>query len=209
VLLCLLGNPSNLLTYGDKMKKLLLVIDFINDIVDANGKLGANFAPFIQKHAVLQHANQAIAHARKQDILIAHVKVGFSHNYVECPLHSPIFGSAKKFGALLLNTWGTEFHPDIDVQPQDHVLVKHRVSSFYNTDLECVLRAHRIEEIIITGVSTDMAVELATREAHDRDYIVTVLKDACGAHSAEKHQASIDNLSRVAQIKTVDEWIKS
>ncbi|WP_116963658.1 isochorismatase family cysteine hydrolase [Fastidiosibacter lacustris] len=191
------------------MKKILLVIDFINDIVHENGKLGTNFSPFLQKYAVLDHANQAISHARKQDILIAHVKVGFSRSYIECPQHSPIFGNAKKFSALMLDTWGTKFHEKIDVQIQDHILVKHRISSFYNTDLECVLRANQIEEIIITGVSTDMAVELAAREAHDRDYIVTVLKDACGAHSEEKHEASINNILRIAQVKTIDDWIRS
>ncbi|MDC0534443.1 cysteine hydrolase [Francisellaceae bacterium] len=190
------------------MSKLLLVIDFINDIVHPEGKLGEGFAPYIEKNHVLESANEAIAYARSNHTLIAHVKVGFNKNYLECPQSSPIFSGAKKYNALELNTWGTEFHHKMDVQPQDHILVKHRISAFYNTDLECVLRANKVDDIIIAGVSTDMAVEAAARDAHDRDYNVIVLKDACGAHDEKTHNASIENVSRIATVKTVAEWAK-
>ncbi|APC97189.1 cysteine hydrolase family protein [Francisella frigiditurris] len=189
--------------------RLLLAIDFINDIVHPDGKLGAKFTPYLQENNVLENATKAIKHAREKNILVAHVKVTFSKTYIECPEWSPIFGSAKKNNALELNTWGTQFHEKIDIKENDHILIKHRISAFYNTDLESVLRANKIEEIIIIGVSTDMTVELTSREAHDRDYKVTVLKDACGSHASDTHNASLANISRVGMVKTVQEWINS
>lgn len=189
------------------MKKALLVIDFINEIVHQDGKLGASFSENIKKNSVMEKANKAIQYARAQAIQVIHVKVGFDQNYAACPENSPIFGGAKENQILQLNTWATEFHEIMDVREEDHIIVKHRISAFYNTDLECVLRAKKIDELVICGVSTDMAVEAASRDAHDRDYNVVVLNDACGAETDEIHSASIINIKRIASVLSVDEWI--
>lgn len=54
--------------------------------------------------------------------------------------------------------------------PEDAVVVKHRISPFYATGLEAVLRAQRVERLVIAGVSSTWAVQAAARDAHDRDY---------------------------------------
>src|SRR3990167_762086 len=136
----------------------LLVLDFINDIVHHDGKI-AGSATFVKEHHIIENANRVIAFARKNTIPIVFVKVGFNKNYLDCPVNSPVFSYAKKQQALQLDTWGTEFHETIDYQPTDLVVTKHRVSAFYSTSLEAFLRAHHIENIIIAGMSTDMAVQ--------------------------------------------------
>lgn len=177
----------------------LLVIDFINDIVHPKGKITAT-ATFVEKNKVIENANRVIAFARKNNIAIAFVKVGFSAGYVECPSHSPIFGKAKEWKAFQLNTWGTDFYEKLDVQTTDFVIVKHRVSAFYATALEPFLRANQIQNLILTGVSTDMAIQTTAREAHDRDYRVIIVGDACGAGSEESHQFTLKELQRIAEI---------
>lgn len=200
-------NSKNSIVSEHDMSKLLLVIDFINEIVHKDGKFGQYNAPYCTEHNVLENANKAIKAARKNHIPIAHVKVGFSKSYLECPESSPIFSNAKKFKALELDTWATEFHELMDVKDQDYVITKHRISAFYNTDLECVLRANRINEIIIIGVATHMTVELTAREAHDRDYIVTVLEDACGDGDLETHITSINSIRNIATVDLVMDWV--
>lgn len=181
------------------MKTALLVLDFINDIVHPDGKI-ASSAGFIQEHHVIHHANAAIAFARKNKILCAFIKVGFSTDYQECPAESPIFGRVKQLQALQLNTWGTEFHAAIEITPKDLVIIKHRVSAFYATSLEAFLRANHISNLLIAGVSTDMAVQTTAREAHDRDYAVTIVADACGAASLEVHENTLKLLQRITVI---------
>ena len=85
------------------MKQLLLLIDFINEIVHPDGKRSGTSA-YVAEHYVMQHANEAIAIAREKELPIVHVKVGFSPNYIECPLHSPLFGKSKQDEALQLGT---------------------------------------------------------------------------------------------------------
>lgn len=182
-------------------KSALIVIDFINDIVYPD--MGKPIAEFVEKHAVIPRANEAMRFAREHDMPIILVKVGFSADYADCPKNSPVFAPAYKNNKLKLGTLGTEFHEALGTKEQDFIVVKHRVSAFYQTKLEQILHENNIEKLVICGVSTDMAVQLTAREAHDRDYQVTVIGDACGAQSLETHQAALKMLERVATITTV------
>ena len=181
------------------MNSALLVIDFINDIAHLEGKM-ARSAERIQKNRVIETCNEAIAYARKRDYLLIFVKVGFQADYVDCPKTSPLFGNAAKQGALLLGSWGTEFHAKLQVLESDLVVVKPRVSAFYSTPLEAILGAQSIKHLFVTGTATNMAVEHCARDAHDRDYSVTILKDACEAASEESHLAALESMSRFCTI---------
>lgn len=186
------------------MKTLFLTIDFINDIVHPDGKLALG-AKFVSDNQVIEKVNKALEEARKKNCLIGHVKVGFNADYREVSPKSPLFSAVKDKEALQLDGWGTKFHKELDVQEDDFVIVKHRVSPLYATNLEVILRAHEVERVILTGVATNIAIESCSRELHDRDYEVIILEDGCGAHTQELHQASIESLKVVAQVdKTVN-----
>lgn len=180
-------------------KSALIVIDFINDIVHKDSIMGTT-AQFVEQYKVIDRANDAMHFARAHGIPVVLVKVGFNAGYPECPPHSPVFANAKKFGKLQLNTWGTEFHEALQYHKDDLVITKHRVSPLYATDLETFLRANQIDTLFIAGVSTDMAVQTLAREAHDRDYQVNIIADACGAYTLEIHQFTLKCLERVAAI---------
>ena len=64
----------------------------------------------------------------------------------------------------------SEIHSEIAPLPKEKVILKHRYSAFYNTDLETVLRCMKIEDIVITGVMTNMCCESTARDAYFRDY---------------------------------------
>lgn len=186
------------------MNKLLLVIDFINDITHPDGKIAAS-AAFIQQHQTIQNANKAIEWAEKNNVSVAYVKVGFSKNYLECPTHSPQFNKIKSMGLLQFNTWGTEFHADLKILPGAPVYLKHRVSAFYATALDALLTAQDIDTLILCGVSSNGTIQSTTRDAHDQDYKVIVLEDACADRSEEMHNYAMTVLANYAEIKKVRE----
>jgi nicotinamidase-related amidase len=188
------------------MNNALIVIDFINDIIHPQGKL-AHGAKFLEEHQTIKNVNRAILHARKEAWLLIFVKVGFSKNYIECPRISPIFASAPKNQVLQLDSWGTAFFAELDYQPQDYMIVKHRVSPFYGTDLDLLLRTHHIETVYVSGFSTDMAVQSAVKEGHDRDYKMVVITDACGAFTDENHQCALHLMQRLAEFTKADNLI--
>jgi len=181
------------------MKTALLVIDYINDIVDAKGKI-PSCAEYVQKNEVIANVNRALITAREKSYLVIHVRVALGYNYAAAGTKSPIFSGARQCRAIEEGTWGAEFHKDVDVRKDEIVVVKHRISAFYSTELDVYLRANAVERILIAGVSTNMAVELTAREAHDRDYAVEIVEDACGSYSKEMHDFSIKVLSNIAKI---------
>lgn len=183
----------------------LILIDFINDIVDPKGKLaGKGYSRFIERHEVLAKLQRLLSAWRASNRFIAHVRVGFSPGYIEHPASSPLFGGAKKFSALELGTWGTEFHPTVLPKMNEPVVVKHRVSAFYATSLDLVLRTNGISRLVICGVATDLAVQSTVRDAHDRDYLVYVLRDCCAAASDQDHEQSLQLLSKIASVESLD-----
>ncbi len=181
-------------------KTALIVLDFINGITE-----NERFKPFLKKYQVIQKANQLIAQARKNKDLIIFVKVGFSDSYVELAHRSPLFIHNKANQGLKLSEFGTDFHPDLEYHSGDLVVIKHRINAFYSTSLEAILNANEINHLILCGISTNFAVEGTARDAHDRNYKVTIAKDACASDSEENQEKSLSILSMIAEIKTVED----
>jgi nicotinamidase-related amidase len=182
---------------------IFLVCDMINDLVHEDGPNGKKgYGPILARRNVLANTAEAIRKGRAAGVAIGYVRVGFSQDYRECPPSSRIFQGAKKAGLFKLDSWGTEVHPLLKPEPGDYDIVKHRVSPFYATRLEPILRANGIERIYVCGVSTSGAVLSAAKDGHDRDYRMFVLEDCCAALTDEQHQAVIDQMNRMTTILT-------
>ena len=74
--------------------------------------------------------------------------------------------------------------------------------------LEHVLRKCGIERLIAAGIVTNGGVASTVRDAHVRDFDVTVLEDGCAAFSSQVHNAAIEGLRPVSKISTVAEVMK-
>lgn len=187
-------------------KTIFLVMDMMNDLVAEDGFSAATYGVQVKERGVLDKTAAAIAAARKAGVPIGYVRVGFSPDYRECPPNSPIFSGARKNDIFQLGTWGTQVHPALAPQAGDHDIVKHRVSPFYGTSLEPILRANGIERIVMCGVSTNGVVHSGAREAHDRDYEVVMLEDCCAGVTADEHMHAIACLGRYGTITTSDQF---
>ena len=179
---------------------LFLVMDMMNDIVAEDGFNAKTYGVQVKERSALANTAKAIAAARAAGAKVGYVRVGFSSDYRECPPASPIFSGARANGIFQLGTHGTEVHPAVAPQPGDFDIVKHRVSPFYGTSLEAILRANGIERIVMCGVSTNGVVHSGAREAHDRDYEVVILEDCCAGVTPDEHMHAIACLGRYAQI---------
>jgi nicotinamidase-related amidase len=103
----------------------------------------------------------------------------------------------------------SEITDDIAPLPGEKVILKHRYSAFYNTDMETVLRCLNIEDLVITGIMTNMCCESTARDAYYRDYRVFFPADATGSINEEMHVASLLNLAfGFAYVTTANEVIQ-
>ena len=181
-------------------KSLFLVMDMINDLVSETGASAASYGVQVRDRGVLGKTRKAIDAARKAGAPVGFVRVGFSPDYREAPPASPIFSKARDNGLFQLGTLGTEVHPALGQRPGDFDIVKHRVSPFYATSLEPILRANGIERLILCGVSTNGVVHSGARDAHDRDYECIILEDCCAGVTKDEHDHAIACLGRYATI---------
>ena len=185
---------------------IYLVLDMNNDLVHEDGPNGKKgYGPELARRKTIANTALALGKARAAGLKVGYVRVGFSPDYRECPPNSRLFQGARNSGLFKLGTWGTEVHPALAPQPGDFDIVKHRVSPFYATPLEAILRGNAIRRIYISGVSTSGAVLSAGKDGHDRDYDMVVLEDCWCALSEAQHQAVIEQLQRIATITTAAE----
>ncbi len=186
----------------------LLLIDFINEIVHPDGKVaGKGYADFDARNCSLDRAGALLRHARRAEMAVIHVGVAFSTDYKEQPEASPVFGGAKRFGVLQRDTWATDFHVKVAPLASEASLVKHRVSAFFGTPLELLLRTYGVSNLFIAGCATDMAVQTAARDAHDRDFACHVLGDCCIAANDDDHDQTLRMLTKVASVLTLEEFV--
>jgi nicotinamidase-related amidase len=183
------------------IQSALCVIDLQNDLIHSEGKLAACSKMAIETR-LIENANTAIFAARSKGYPIIFIRVGFSANYAECSITSPLFTYIKQMQGLQLDTWGAELHQQLDIQPEDIIVTKHRVGAFYATSLPAILTAKQIQHLMLCGVSTDFAVQTIAREAHDRDYQVSVIQDACAASHREEHRNTLQLLEKFTKIIT-------
>jgi nicotinamidase-related amidase len=182
---------------------IYLALDMMNDLVHVDGPNGkAPYGEQARARRIVENTRRALDKARAAGLRVGFVRVGFSLDYRECPAQSPIFSNARKNGIFKLGEWGTQTHPDLGQQSTDFDIVKHRVSPFYGTTLEVILRTHDVRRIYCSGISTNAVVQAAVREGHDRDYQMVLLEDCCCALSAEEHESAIKLLQRFCQVTT-------
>jgi nicotinamidase-related amidase len=163
----------------------LLVMDFQTSIVDM-------FAG--DKEALLGRTAKLIDGARGAGARIIYVIVAFRPGYPEVSPHNRTFGAIRESGRFVEGTAGTEVHAALAPKPGDVVVIKHRVSAFAGTDLEVVLRAHRIDTLLLAGIATSGVVLSTVRHAADADYRVVVVGDCCSDRDPEVHRVLLEKV---------------
>lgn len=97
-----------------------------------------------------------------------------------------------------------------ELRPLENEIVIPKTSSslFNSTNFEYVLRNLGIEYILVAGIITDQCVETVVRDGCDRGFLMTVLDDACAAHSAERHRESLIGIKGYCRVRTTAEAIE-
>jgi nicotinamidase-related amidase len=102
----------------------------------------------------------------------------------------------------------TDLIPELNRQPQDHMVTKHTPGAFTNTGLEAHLRALGITQVVIVGVATSNGVEVTARQAYELGFNVALATDAMTDSTADAHTYSVTRVfPRIGETGTADEII--
>jgi biuret amidohydrolase len=179
-------------------KAALLVIDMQKHFLEPNSPAFTEGGP-----AIIPNVKNLIAAFRQANRPVIYTR----HVHHPDKIDAGIMGWWWE-GMCVEGTPESEIHDELAPAGREKVIAKHRYSAFYNTDLETVLRCLKIEDLVITGVMTNMCCESTARDAYFRDYRVFFLADATGSICEEMHLASLLNLAYgFAVVTTADEII--
>ncbi len=124
------------------------------------------------------------------------------------PFISPHLRAARPFlrrGDFMPGSWGHALVDDLGVA--DAAVEKVAFSAFYMSRLEWVLARGGIRRLLVSGIVTNGGVASTVRDAHVREFEVTVLEDACAAFDQKVHAVAVEALRPVARVGRVGEMV--
>lgn len=181
----------------DVSRAALLLVEMQNDIVHESNVgakgLGGVLAEQVQRRGIVAKLQTLTAAARARDVPVLYVnfcgKPGFPRPSARL---YRISGSKPR---LVEGTWGVQVHEALTPRPEDFVLERTvGVDGSYGTQLYPVLRMLGRTTLLMTGVSTNIAVEGIVRASVNRGFDVVVLEDCCASYPDAWHRFSIDNI---------------
>ncbi len=88
---------------------------------------------------------------------------------------------------------GHDIYPDLEVEPEDEVVLKYRFSAFVQgaSELPQRLRAQGYDTVLITGTVTNVCCESSARDAMMLNFKTIMVSDGNAARTDEEHNATL------------------
>ncbi|QJD97098.1 cysteine hydrolase [Mucilaginibacter robiniae] len=153
-----------------------------------------------------KQANEAAEAARKAGLKVIYTKVGFQEGHPEISVNSmPFFQQVKENN--LFTGEQSKLIPQIQVQLGDTVIDKKRFGSFAGSNLQLILQANGITQLVLAGIRTAGVVLSTLRFAADIDYKVTILSNCCADPDPEIHKVLMEKVFPLqAEVVSSKDW---
>jgi ureidoacrylate peracid hydrolase len=195
----------------DPYQTAIIVVDMQNDFGSEGGMFARAGVDISAIQAAVAPTARVLDLARRTGMPVVYLKMAFASDLSnaggpEAPnriLHlrmgvgEPVTTPDGHESRILIeDTWNTDILTELTPQPGDLVLVKHRFSGFFETNLDALLKDLGMTTLVFTGCTTSVCVESTLRDAFFRDYRCLVLADCTAepiGHSLERsnHDASL------------------
>jgi biuret amidohydrolase len=189
------------------LARALIALHYQNDICHPDGKI-----PFAidrsrpMSSRFLEASRKALGRARQLGFVIAHVHIAFSPDYADLPKHCHLFRKVAELGAVKLGSWGAEPYAGFEPLPGETFLIHKGNSAFFATGLDAVLEAGAVTDLAVCGLATQFSVEHTVRDAADRGFRITVLRDCCTSANAAAAAAAFEVMSMLAEVAESTNW---
>ncbi|CAN5569163.1 hypothetical protein BH24DEI1_BH24DEI1_10170 [soil metagenome] len=172
----------------------LLVIDPVNDFLSEGGAAYEMTKSTLKMVNVIENLKRAIEGARARGIPVLFGPMAYTEeDYKEHELHrrSAINRIMYEHKMFLAGSWGADFHPDLQPEAGDIVLLPHKSCDVFVTDLPEHLERLGITHLAIAGMTANLCCESTGRHAMEAGYDVTFLSDAIGSTNVPSYEAAI------------------
>lgn len=184
----------------DPERTALVVIDMQRDFIEPGGfgsTLG-NDVTLLQ--AIVPTTRRLLDGCRAAGLTIIHTKEAHKPDLSDCPEAKRQrgrpglrIGDPGPMGRILIaGEPGNDFVPDLAALPGEVVIEKPGKGAFYATELQAILRARHIGQLVFAGVTTEVCVQTSMREANDRGYDCLLIEDATESYFPQYKAAALD-----------------
>jgi nicotinamidase-related amidase len=188
-------------------RTVILNIDLQNDFLHKDGWYATKGIDISHMQRVIDPTKRLIAEARKKKVPVIWTRHGSRGIEDAGP-----FMQLRSFlheGGLRQGTWGYEILDEMEADAKnDWYVEKTRLSAFYCTNLEVILRSLKAETVIITGVLTNQCVGATTKDAIFRDFKPIVVEECTGTTMPHLHDPIIECIRNGwGQVNTLEETL--
>jgi ureidoacrylate peracid hydrolase len=168
----------------------VIVVDMQNGYASPGGYVDIAGFDIAGARACIERIGTVLSAARTAGIPIVYLQNGWDADYAEAgtPL-SPNWHKSNALktmrakpelrGQLLARGgWDYAIVDALTPQPGDLRVAKPRYSAFFHSQLDTLLRARGIRNLIFTGIATNVCVESTLRDGFHLDYFGVLLADA-------------------------------